>query len=571
MMAKRTRIALTRTIFLLATLLLASTSASYGVEWIGGVGDFNVGSNWQGGNVPDFDQQALINNGGTAQLNGDADVQNLRLGKDGGSGNFEQTGGTFTATGAFIGDNSTASATISGGEFAIGNDSIHVGWNRGGTGVLNIQGTAVVTSGDDFQLGREGTGTLNFSGGLLRAGYTVIGKFGTGLWNQTGGLFDQDFGDIEIGDGGRDDESGNAGPRLGTLNLSGGFVQTADNLAIGNRRGGGAVNVSGGRLIVTGRDDSSIYVGRGMQSAAGTGLDTALRITGGDSIVVATGSLLMNPEDVSRSSTLIAEITGLDHTPIQVAGSADVTNGSLKVELNGYTPKANDSWVLVQAGVEVDSILEGIDGEIEAAGFDPLTHGFPVEQGEVIGPFTSSDFSMAPLGPGLSWDVSYTPELILLSVLGGGGVVGDFNNNGILDSGDIDDLTQQSAGGQNPTAYDLNNDMLVNEADVTVWVKDLFKSWIGDANLDKEFNSTDLVDVLASGTYEAEVASVWTSGDFNGDGRTNSTDLVAALADGGYEQGPPPAVAAVPEPSGLGLLLIGMLLSALARRDTRLS
>jgi hypothetical protein len=171
----------------------------------------------------------------------------------------------------------------------------------------------------------------------------------------------------------------------------------------------------------------------------------------------------------------------------------------------------------------------------------------------------------------LSWDVSYTPELILLSVLGGGGVVGDFNNNGVLDSPDIDLLTRQSAGGQNPTAYDLNGDMLVNEADVNVWVKQLFKSWIGDANLNMEFNSTDLVDVLASGTYEANVASVWSSGDFNGDGRTSSTDLVAALADGGYEQGPPPAVAAVPEPGGTGLLVLGMLLSALACRYTRAS
>jgi hypothetical protein len=147
-------------------------------------------------------------------------------------------------------------------------------------------------------------------------------------------------------------------------------------------------------------------------------------------------------------------------------------------------------------------------------------------------------------------------------------IPGDFNGDGVLDSQDIDDLTVQSAKRTNPPAYDLNNDSLVDDADVKVWVKDLFKSWIGDANLDKQFNSTDLVDVLASGTYEANVDSVWSSGDFDGDGRTNSGDLIAALADGGYELGSPAAVA-VPEPHGALLVLAALsgLLGARRRSD----
>ena len=60
--------------------------------------------------------------------------------------------------------------------------------------------------------------------------------------------------------------------------------------------------------------------------------------------------------------------------------------------------------------------------------------------------------------------------------------------------------------------------------------------------------------MLASGAYEADQDSVWTTGDFNGDGRTNSGDLVAALTDGGYELGPPRA--AVPEPTALTLCLM---------------
>jgi hypothetical protein len=138
-----------------------------------------------------------------------------------------------------------------------------------------------------------------------------------------------------------------------------------------------------------------------------------------------------------------------------------------------------------------------------------------------------------------------------------GGVSGDFDGSGALDAADIDDLTRQSASKTNPAGYDLSGDALVDEADVRAWVKDLFGSWIGDANLDRQFNSSDLVTVLASGTYEADVEAVWTTGDFNGDGRTNSTDLVAALADGGYELGAP--VAAVPEPSSIVLGSFGLI------------
>jgi hypothetical protein len=145
-------------------------------------------------------------------------------------------------------------------------------------------------------------------------------------------------------------------------------------------------------------------------------------------------------------------------------------------------------------------------------------------------------------------------------------VPGDFDGSGSLDAPDIDDLTAQSAGGTNNLAYDLNSDTLVNSSDVDVWIKDLFNSWIGDADLDGQFNSSDLVQVLASGTYEVDTAAVWSTGDFNGDGRTDSSDLVSALSDGGYEVGPRTAVQAVPEPSAglLACLAFGWMASRMA-------
>jgi hypothetical protein len=140
------------------------------------------------------------------------------------------------------------------------------------------------------------------------------------------------------------------------------------------------------------------------------------------------------------------------------------------------------------------------------------------------------------------------------------GLVGDFNSDGVLDAADIDDLTQQSASGANDANYDLTSDGSVDLADVNEWISapSIFNSWIGDANLDKEFNSSDLVAVLAAGAYESDVDAVWSTGDFNGDGRANTGDLVAALAGGGYETGPRTGVAAVPEPSGLLIVLGGL-------------
>ena len=160
-----------------------------------------------------------------------------------------------------------------------------------------------------------------------------------------------------------------------------------------------------------------------------------------------------------------------------------------------------------------------------------------------------------------------------LTLRGGGGVQGDFNGDGVLNASDIDDLTGQSANGLNDAKYDLNGDAKVDVSDINVWIKDLYSSWVGDANLDGEFSSSDLVVVLSSGTYEVDVDSVWSSGDFDGDGRTNSSDLVVALADGGYELGPAAAVQAamVPEPSSVLMVAMASFGLAFVARKRRLS
>ena len=66
--------------------------------------------------------------------------------------------------------------------------------------------------------------------------------------------------------------------------------------------------------------------------------------------------------------------------------------------------------------------------------------------------------------------------------------------------------------------------------------------------------------VFVTGDYEganrAVLSSVWSTGDWNGDRDFTSSDLTLALADGGYEAGP--RQAAVPEPRGAAMVLVGL-------------
>lgn len=93
---------------------------------------------------------------------------------------------------------------------------------------------------------------------------------------------------------------------------------------------------------------------------------------------------------------------------------------------------------------------------------------------------------------------------------------------------------------------------------------------VGDANRDRTFNSTDLVEVLHAGRYETGEFAGWSEGDWNDNGLFESSDLVAALQTGTYDRGGPAAVPGVPEPSAASLAAIAASgIWALCRRRRR--
>ena len=147
-------------------------------------------------------------------------------------------------------------------------------------------------------------------------------------------------------------------------------------------------------------------------------------------------------------------------------------------------------------------------------------------------------------------------------------VLGDFDNNGILDVADLDALTAIVRNATHDGAFDLDGNGVVDQADRFVWVHEIKNVYFGDSDLNGEFDSGDFVLMFRRGEYEDGVNgnSTWATGDFNGDAEFDSGDFVFAFRDNGYEKGPRPAIA-IPESTGTMVLFWTWLFIAARKRS----
>ena len=95
----------------------------------------------------------------------------------------------------------------------------------------------------------------------------------------------------------------------------------------------------------------------------------------------------------------------------------------------------------------------------------------------------------------------------------------------------------------------------------------------GDTNLDWVIDVLDAGNFLTFGKYDTELPATWLEGDFNYDGIVNIQDAADFISTGLYDTGaynPPPgavgAVAAVPEPAGLGTIAVAAAAAIALRR-----
>ncbi len=205
--------------------------------------------------------------------------------------------------------------------------------------------------------------------------------------------------------------------------------------------------------------------------------------------------------------------------------------------------------------------------DVEGLEFHLVTSG-ALQPGDSFQILDANQISGSPLiipgDPGQTWIFNPATGRVTF----GAALPGDYNRDGAVDVADIDlQSVAMKTPDQDLATFDENGDGVINTDDRTIWVQQHAKTWYGDANFDGEFNTDDLVQVFAAGKYEVDTMAGWGEGDWDGDMRFSSGDLVAAFSDGGYELGPRMATAAVPEPSTILLVALGLLGLCRVRRS----
>jgi hypothetical protein len=222
-------------------------------------------------------------------------------------------------------------------------------------------------------------------------------------------------------------------------------------------------------------------------------------------------------------------------------------------------PASMRGWMNLEAGIVNNQVSMKVwpDGEPEPASPQlTFTDPSPLPHGDfLVGTFVGTGNDRSRYLDATFDDIYFTPAY-----------PGDYDGDTILTAEDIDLLTGELLSEAPRFWYDLNGDRQITEEDHRVWVKDLKNTWYGDANLDLEFNSSDMVQVFTAGKYETREDAGWGEGDWNADLKFTSSDMVAAFADGGYEKGRRIDVATVPEPASAILLLGSLIMIATHRR-----
>ena len=167
---------------------------------------------------------------------------------------------------------------------------------------------------------------------------------------------------------------------------------------------------------------------------------------------------------------------------------------------------------------------------------------------------------------GWGW-IGYDSVRIPGTLATGNGFPGDFDNNGIADTDDLDALVGAVAAGENPSEFDLTGDDVVNSDDIDQWLSDAATEngfaapyQFGDANLD---GTVDAIDLNAMALNWQTRVSTWIQGDFTADGLVDAADLNRLALN--WQQTIPTA-AVVPEPSVFVLLISGFFVLILKRR-----
>jgi hypothetical protein len=528
--------------------------------------DWNVATNWSNGTTPNGESvrvgEFIWASPVTAEITSltNPTVQDLRVGADDlGEGTLNHSAGSLTANGwAFVGVD-------------------------GGVGTYNLSGTAsfdvnFAENGgqQEFHVGLGGastsTGTLNISDSASLSfprGYIGSNSQSTGIVNQTGGSVEVDqWMSIARQSGAQ-----------GTYNMSGGSLAVvggpgvADGITVGENDADtkGEFNVSGSSMISTpklhvGRFDSDFAV----PPNPTPGAEGSFNVTGGDASINVTSFLAVGwDKDKGRASdttgtlSFTSDASGVSPITVGIPTHVDGTEAEV-IFLNDGSGVGSANLVVDLETVPVASANVLLLDLVTTPGVDMTDPLNPIGYGEIIGTFAGlPEGSVVPGSGGRT--ITYAGgdgnDIWLMGM--STGVDGDFDNNGVYECSDVDGLVAEIVAGTNNASFDLNNDTMVDGADLTAWLAEAGSTGgltasgnpvlLGDANLD---GSVDGQDFVVWNANKFTNVPAWCSGDFNADGAVNGQDFVIWNAN---KFNTADGVAAVPEPAGLMLVLCGCL------------
>jgi autotransporter-associated beta strand protein len=321
---------------------------------------------------------------GTYNLSGTA-VMNVgdwfAIGRNGGSGTLNMTGGTINKTGGgqpalIIADGGSAVGQVTQSAGTINSSSeLWIGQN-GGSATYVLSGTGALNVSNWFAIGRGGNGangSLTMTGGSLNQG--VNGVFIVGDNSQ--GTFLHSAGPATA----REFWVANGGSSSGTYDLSGTASLTVNGWVVIGRDGSGTMNMSGGTFTKTGDAGSHLIIASGgtgnLNQTGGNVIstlsDTWVAENGTATWTISGGTATMSVVQLGRngpgSGTL--NLDGGIVTVSEVAGGS----GSSTLNFNGGTLRAaSGANVNFLHGLTAANVLAG------GAIIDTGTNGVDVAQ-----------------------------------------------------------------------------------------------------------------------------------------------------------------------------------------------
>ncbi len=415
---------------------------------------------------------------------------------------------------------------------------------------------------DDPGTSTTGTGSMTINaGGHVAVSELHVGTTGVGTLNQTGGTLaaknnDPLFAEVNFPDGTRGEDIfiGSLPGSSGTYNHSGGSVSAGDDFVIGDW-GSGVYNMSGTALVdgigwtVLGNEVGS----SGVWNMSGGEYNQSF----GDLEIGDAGEGVLN---FTGGTINVTGYTAIGHREgtgtMSISGTAVLNTPDLKI-LMGKDGNNTVSGILKISG---DTAQINVDNTFT---MDESNLG---NENKIIAELTTGGITTINVGSTASIDRGslevesdagvYKPtagdQYVLIDTVGGWSGSDDFSNVSInvtlADESDDGDILLRGTGfsgaGGSANKYELrvtsrgdfDGDFMVDGTDLSTWT----------ANFDS-------------------AAGIYANGDTNEDGDVDGSDFLALQRNFGAVGSASAAVTAVPEPTGIAIVLLSLTLGLLVR------